>query len=128
VGAATRALVAPARRRPAPGLSEAFLQAYQAYPRHVGREDAAKAWGKRAAEVGEAELLARVLRALAWQAESPDWTKDGGQFIPHFATYLNAGRYDDEPQVRAGPVLTSASRRTLEVMQRFAARGDQSAK
>jgi hypothetical protein len=28
---------------------------------------------------------------------SAEWTKDGGQFIPHPATWLNQKRWEDEP-------------------------------
>ena len=31
----------------------------------------------------------------AW-SKSHDWTKDGGQFIPHAATWLNGKRWEDE--------------------------------
>lgn len=37
-----------------------------------------------------------ILAALRWQALSEQWQRDGGQFIPHPATYLNQGRWKDE--------------------------------
>ena len=38
-----------------------------------------------------------MLKSLAWQRESEQWTREGGQFIPHPSTYLNEGRWMDEP-------------------------------
>lgn len=37
-----------------------------------------------------------MLAALAQQKKSPQWVKDGGEFIPHPATWLNQGRWQDE--------------------------------
>ena len=34
--------------------------------------------------------------ALAEQKKSKDWTKDGGQYIPYPATWLNGKRWQDE--------------------------------
>ena len=36
-----------------------------------------------------------MVSAIAVQATSPAWTKDGGQFIPHPSTWLNEGRWQD---------------------------------
>ena len=36
-----------------------------------------------------------VLKALEWQIDSKKW-RDG--YIPNPATYLNQGRWEDEPQ------------------------------
>ena len=40
------------------------------------------------------------MSAIEAQKKSPQWTKDGGQFIPHPATWLNGKRWED--QVTAG--------------------------
>ena len=49
------------------------------------------------------ELVEAMLRALDWQKHLPEWTKDGGQFIPYPATWLNARRWEDEPEGSATP-------------------------
>jgi len=54
---------------------------------------ALKAWKKLKPDL---ELLQTILGAVDAQARSPGWLKDGGQFIPLPATWLNGRRWDDE--------------------------------
>ena len=70
-----------------------FEEFWSAYPRKVGKDAAAKAFAKR--RVGS-ELLATMLRALASQRQSEQWQRDRGQYVPHPATWLNEGRWQDE--------------------------------
>ena len=67
-----------------------FNEFWLAYPKKVGKESARKAWDKIRPNI---EV---VLNALAWQKESDQWFKNGGQFVPNPATYLNQHRFDDE--------------------------------
>lgn len=84
--------------------SEGFVAFWGEYPRKQNKAAANKAFKKAAkAEGGEAALLAKCRVALAWQRRLPDWTKERGQFIPHPATYLNGGGYDDEPPRPSAP-------------------------
>jgi hypothetical protein len=69
-----------------------FETFWKAYPRKVGKDAAEKAWSKKK------PILADVIDALKWQILSEQWAADGGKFIPHPATYLNQGRWQDEPQ------------------------------
>ena len=39
---------------------------------------------------------ATIIAAATAQAQWPDWTRDGGQFIPHPATWLTGERWADE--------------------------------
>jgi len=57
--------------------------------------DALKTWLKLKPS---GELVAQMLTTLAWQKQQDAWVKDGGQYVPHPASWLNAGRWDDEPQ------------------------------
>ena len=41
-------------------------------------------------------LVETMVKAVEAQRTSRDWTKDGGQFIPHLSTWLNEGRWMDE--------------------------------
>ena len=70
-----------------------FETLWQVYPRREGKGAAAKAFARiRPSEA----LLARMVAAVEAQRSSPQWTRDGGQFIPHLATWLNQGRWDDD--------------------------------
>lgn len=72
-----------------------FDSFWNAYPRKVGKQSALKAWNK----ATKKPALPAILSAIEVQKQSEQWTKDGGQFIPHPATWLNAGRWDDETPV-----------------------------
>jgi len=69
-----------------------FDSFWKAYPKKTAKDDARKAFDKRKPDD---EMLAQMLTALATQTSSPAWTKDGGQFIPNPATWLNGGRWQD---------------------------------
>jgi uncharacterized protein YdaU (DUF1376 family) len=84
----------PSPPKPPKG-SELFDEFWSAYPRKVGKDAALKAFEKRKPD---RELLGRMLTAVALQKQSPGWLKDGGEYIPHPATWLNQGRWQDEAQ------------------------------
>ena len=64
---------------------------YEAYPKKVAKGAAVKAWKKVKVDVQT------ILNALEWQCVCEQWTKDGKQFIPNPATYLNNLGWEDEP-------------------------------
>ena len=66
---------------------------WQAYPKKVGKDKALESWNKTRPNIKE------VLEALDWQTKSDQWFRNGGQFIPNPTTYLNQGRWKDEPPV-----------------------------
>lgn len=65
-----------------------------AYPKKVGKDAARKAYNARKPSQ---EMLSAMLAAIETQCASPQWQKDGGQFIPNPATWLKEGRWMDEP-------------------------------
>lgn len=67
-----------------------FSVFWEAYPKKVGKGAAEKSWKKLNPD------LAVVLASLEEQKQSSQWTRDGGQFIPHPATWLNQKRWEDE--------------------------------
>lgn len=67
---------------------------WQAYPRKTAKGAARKAWAKLSPDTATVQ---KMLDALNWQRHQPQWLKDGGQFIPMPATYINQERWDDEP-------------------------------
>lgn len=83
----------------------AFERFWAAYPRHTNKRQAVKAFEK--LKPDEA-MLGVMLAAIEKQKNSQQWTKDGGQFIPHPATWLNGCRWEDEmPNGNAGKQVTA---------------------
>lgn len=84
----------PARKGPSKvDLARGFLAFWQAYPRKVGKDAAAKAFAKAMGRITEDDPLAVILAGI--ERALPGWTDP--DFTPHPATWLNAGRWDDEP-------------------------------
>ena len=75
-----------------PSVSD-FEKFWSEYPKKVGKLDAQKAWKK-----NSSPGIDKILEAISQQRASPQWTKDGGKFIPNPATWINGGRWDDQPQ------------------------------
>jgi len=70
-----------------------FQRFWSAYPSKVGKGAARKAWDKLKPDDA---LTDRMLAAIATQQLSDQWTRDGGRYIPHPATWLNQERWEDE--------------------------------
>lgn len=87
----------PKAPKGADGRFEGF---WQAYPKKVGKDAALKAFEKRKPDD---VLLQRMLNAINAQSRGEAWLKDGGQFIPNPATWLNQGRWQDESPTTGPP-------------------------
>ena len=71
-----------------------FEQFWKAYPRKVGgKRNALRVWGK----AKDRPSIQIILQAIMKAKQTEQWKKDGGQFIPYPATWLNRGSWDDEP-------------------------------
>ena len=70
---------------------------WSAYPKKAGKADAEKSWDK---INPDADLQNRILTAVSQASKNPDWIKEGGQFIPHAATWLNGKRWEDSLPVQ----------------------------
>ena len=81
------------RREEKEYLAVGFDRFWNAYPRKQAKADAVKAFAKLAPDNA---LLTTMLSALSRQAASEQWKKDGGQFVPYPASWLNARRWEDE--------------------------------
>lgn len=77
-----------------------FNRFWSAYPRRTGKDAAHRWWTKNKPDDG---LLAEMLAAIEAQRASSQWLKDGGQFIPNPATWLNQGRWKDDPEPDVPP-------------------------
>ena len=83
--------------------SDLFNKFWTAYPKHIAKQSAVKAFEKLKPDE---KLLEAMLKAIARQRESKQWEKDGGAFIPYPATWLNQRRWEDElPQVETDNVF-----------------------
>ncbi len=72
---------------------QGFSEFWSAYPKKKSKGDARKAWKKLRPCT---ELRIRILRAIEEQKDSADWKRQGGQFVPHPATWLNGENWNDE--------------------------------
>ncbi len=78
------------------GYSAEFEQFWSAYPKKVGKGDAFKAWQKN----GHPPIQ-EIIVILALACQCGDWLKEGGQYIPNPATWLNGKRWDDDYTAKA---------------------------
>lgn len=105
------------------GADDRFDAFWAVYPAKVGKEAARKAFAK---VNPDAALLAAMVAAIAWQARSEKWTKDKGAYIPNPATWLNQGRWQDEPPLDAvsqsGASAAEATQRMLRERAEHAAK------
>ena len=96
---------------------DGFALFWQEYPRKAAKAAALKAWQKLNPSP---DLVERILDHVRDHKRSPDWLKDGGQFVPHPATFLNGRRWEDDIPPDTGPGMAyhgyreRLSRKTLE--------------
>ena len=80
---------------------ERFDKFWNAYPKQRSKGQAEKTWIK---INPDDELLDAMLSSIERWKRSKEWLKDGGQFIPHPSTWLNAKGWGDElPVTRDSP-------------------------
>lgn len=76
--------------KPPKGRTDAeFAEFWNAYPTKVGKQPARKAFDKVKVPVKT------LVDAIERQKCSSQWSKDGGQYIPNPATWLNQQRWED---------------------------------
>lgn len=73
--------------------TERFESFWKTYQRRVAKAKALQWWQKH--RPGP-ELTARILEAVRRQAQSEQWRRDNGRYIPHPITWLNQRRWEDE--------------------------------
>jgi uncharacterized protein YdaU (DUF1376 family) len=108
-------------KSPVDNSMELFELFWYHYPKKVGKEAARKAWKKLKPD---GFLCEQMNTALAWQKQSDQWQKDGGQFIPNPSTYLNQGRWlDQQMEKPAAKKLGKAGSASAEAAERFLNKG-----
>ncbi len=75
-----------------PGM-DGFQEFWEAFPKKVARAAALRAWKKLSPS---RVLQEQMIRALELHKASDQWRKDNGAFIPHAATWINGGRWEDQ--------------------------------
>lgn len=78
---------------------DAFGEFWKAYPKKIGKQAAVRAWQK----IKNRPPLGKIIEAIKRAQDTDQWKKDNGEFIPHPSTWLNGGRWDDEPITRIQP-------------------------
>lgn len=69
----------------------AFSLFWEAYPKKVGKTQARKAFEKL-----KPDIWPKLVPAVELQKRTRQWTEDDGRFIPHPATWLNRGQWEDD--------------------------------
>lgn len=94
-------------RTPAtPADTAGFLHFWAAYPRKVGKGAARKVWNAKACE-GIADKIVAAVEDNVKRNEQ--WHKDGGQYIPHPATWLRQERWCDVLETSTGGSMRPAA-------------------
>ena len=101
-----------------------FDQFWEWYPRKVGKEAARKAWDKARNKTDQQTILDGIQRYRL------DPNLPVKEFIPHPATWLNEGRWDDEPLPARGQQQRPTGSQVrlqagLELLQRTQAKQEQ---
>jgi len=76
-----------------------FEEFWSIYPKKKSKDAAIKAWKKISFENG---MFESIIKSLQLQMITEDWKKDGGQFIPYPATWLNGKLWQDEIDIDNG--------------------------
>lgn len=90
-------------------FEKGFNQFWDAYPKKTAKQQAFKAWEKLKPDEG---LLSKILASLECQKKSVQWTKDGGQFIPYPATWINGRRWEDDLNCPTGLSVNESAARS----------------
>jgi hypothetical protein len=80
------------RIEPCESTPNGFDSFWSTYPRKVAKPLAIKAWKAAKLTVDQVGVLMDDIRV---KQNSDEWTKNGGQFIPHPSTYINQRRWED---------------------------------
>lgn len=79
---------------------EVFEKFWKPYPKKASKPDAERAFAKAMGWLPKHKARAtieQIVEGLAWHLTCAQWVKDGGGFIPHPASWLNADGWNDRP-------------------------------
>ncbi len=75
-----------------PELANGWLEFWSEYPRKDGKARAFDLWKRQGLHAQQGAVMTHLRSAK----QTEQWTRDGGKFVPHAATYLSQKRYLDE--------------------------------
>lgn len=90
-------------------FTESFETFWKLYPKKVDKKKTLSLWLKLKPDQS---LINTIMQSLGKYCVSESWTKDGGRFVPHASTWLNAERWNDEVPASAGKPASFMSRHT----------------
>ena len=94
-----------------------FDQFWEQHPKKRNKGHAEKAWVK---ICPDDDLFDAIMNGLVLARNSPDWQKDGGQYIPYPSTWLNAkGWEDDHLSARDGPILSKNVEKGIALVEKY---------
>ena len=93
-----------------------FETFWQDYPKKRSKGAALKAWEK-LRKAGKLPPVSNLIAKIMALARSPDWTKDGGKYIPYPASWLNAEGWNDEIQTAPVKQYSATTEQNIKNMQ-----------
>lgn len=79
--------------------SPEFLEMFEIYPKKVGKRAANAVWEKLRPPTD------RVRVSILSNKKTREWQEEGGRYVPHFATWLQGERWEDEVKEKTIKVL-----------------------
>jgi len=76
--------------------NESFERYWSLWPRKEDKQNARRVWAKLSPSE---EVLNKILAAVAVRADTIDWQKEKGKWIPLPTTWLNGRRWEDEVKI-----------------------------
>ena len=83
-------------RADAAWIPQKFAAFWEKYPKKVAKQAAMKAFVKIIKSQNNIDVFMKILFAsLEWWKMQPNWKREAGKYIPHPATWLNRGSWED---------------------------------
>jgi hypothetical protein len=99
-------------------LEEAFARLWALYsPLNGNEKKAAREYFEKLKPTPA--LLATIDANVRGRAQSVEWTKEGGQFVPRLVNYLKQHRWEDDVDVSPRPVVSERTARTVAAAEAF---------
>jgi len=106
-----------------PDQKSFFDRFYQAYPKHVAKEDAVRAWKKITPPPTE-DFVNTLIARIDILRTTDGWLKNNGEFIPNPATWLNGKRWDDEIKTGTSSSGNQQKKEPIPPSRRIVVAGD----